>query len=65
MYYLREEERGFEAEENHYVPGVYSINLEPNEEKEITFVCSLEENIEEIDGIKVINKELLRMTGII
>ncbi len=46
--------------------GVYSINLEPNEEKkEITFVCSLEENIEEIDGIKVINKELLRMTGII
>ena len=65
MYYLREEERGFEAEENHYVPGVYSINLEPNEEKEITFVCSLEENIEEIEGIKVINKELLRMTGII
>ena len=65
MYYLREEERGFEAEENHYVPGVYCINLEPNEEKEITFVCSLEENIEEIDGIKIINKELLRMTGII
>lgn len=65
MYYLREKERGFEAEENHYVPGVYSVNLEPNEEKEITFVCSLEENIEEIDGIKVINKELLRMTGII
>ena len=65
MYYAREEERGFEAEENHYVPGVYSVNLEPNEEKEITFVCSLEENIEEIDGIKTINKELLRMTGII
>ena len=65
MYYLREEERGFEAEENHYIPGVYNINLDPNEEKDITFVCSLEENIEEIDGVNVINKELTRLSGII
>lgn len=65
MFYPREEERGFEAVENHCVPGIYNINLEPNEEKEITFVCSLEENIEEIDGLKAINKELLRMTGLI
>ena len=65
MYYLREEERGFETEENHYVPGVYNINLAPNEEKDITFVCSLEENIDELDGVNVINKELLRLTGII
>ena len=65
MYYLREEERGFEAEENHYIPGVYNINLDPNEEKDITFVCSLEENIEEIDGVNVINKELTRLSEII
>lgn len=65
MYYLREEERGFEAEENHYVPGVYNINLAPNEEKDITYVCSLEENIDEIDGINVINNELARLSGVI
>ena len=65
MYYLREEERGFEAEENHYVPGVYNIHLAPNEERDITFVCSLEENIDEIDGINIINKEVMRLSEII
>lgn len=65
MYYPREEERGFCAEENHYVPGVYNINLAPNEEKDITFVCSLEENIDEIDGIDIINKEVIRLSEII
>ncbi len=35
MYYPIEEERGFEAEENHYVPGVYNINIEPNEKKKL------------------------------
>lgn len=65
MYYPREEERGFEAQENHYVPGVYNINLAPNEEKDITFVCSLEENIDEIDGIDIINKEVMRLSEIV
>lgn len=65
MYYPREEERGFEATENHYVPGVYNINIGANEEKDITFVCSLDENIEEIDGINVINKEVMRLSEVI
>lgn len=65
MYYLREEERGFEPQENHCVPGVYNINLQPNEERDITFVCSLEENIDEIDGIDIINKELIRLSEVI
>ncbi len=65
MYYPREEERGFDSVENHYVPGVYNINIAPNEEKIITFVCSLEENIEEIDGIKVINNEVMRLSELI
>lgn len=65
MYYPREEERGFEAQENHYVPGVYNINLAPNEAKDITFVCSLEENIDEIDGIDIINKEVMRLSEIV
>lgn len=65
MYYPREAERGFYAEENHCVPGVYNINLAPNEERDITFVCSLEENIDEIDGIDIINKEVMRISEII
>lgn len=48
MYYIEEEKRGLYPEENHYVPGVYEVEIEPNEEKEISVVCSLEENIEEI-----------------
>lgn len=62
MYYIEEEKRGQEAIENHVVPGRYEISLEPNEEKYITFVCSLEENIEEIDGKEVISKEVVRLS---
>lgn len=62
MYYLEEEKRGQGAEENHVVPGRYEITLEPNEEKYVTFVCSLEENIEEIDGKEVISKEVIRLS---
>lgn len=62
MYYLEEERRGQGAEENHVVPGRYEITLEPNEEKYVTFVCSLEENIEEIDGKEVISKEVIRLS---
>lgn len=62
MYYLEEEKRGQAAVENHVVPGRYEITLEPNEEKYITFVCSLEENIEEIDGKEVISKEIVRLS---
>ena len=65
MYYIEEEKRGQVAEENHIVPGRYEIELEPNEEKYITFVCSLEENIEEIDGKDIINKEIVRLSELI
>jgi len=64
MYYPKEEERGFEAVENHVVPGVFNINIYPNEEKDITFVCSLQENIDEIDAIDIINKEVMRLSEI-
>ena len=65
MYYIEEEKRGQDAEENHVVPGRYEIELEPNEEKYITFVCSLEENIEEIDGKDVISKEIVRLSELV
>ena len=56
IFYLEEERRGFYPEEDLIVPGRYEIDIQPNEIKEFTFVCSLDENIEEIDG-KVINEQ--------
>ena len=65
MYYIEEEKRGLDSIENLAVPGRYEINLEPNEQKCITFTCSLEANIEEIDAKDVINKEISRISGIL
>ena len=61
MFYIEEEKRGFCAEENHAIPGRYEIEIKQKETKEITFVASLEENIEELDGKEVINKEIVRI----
>ncbi len=61
MFYVEEEKRGFYPEENHTVPGVYEIEIKANEEKEISFVCSLEENIEEIDVKEILDKEIYRI----
>ena len=65
MYYIEEEKRGQGAIENHIVPGVYEIEINQDEEKYITFVCSLEENIEEINAKDLINKEIVRLSTII
>lgn len=61
MFYIEEQKRGFEPEENHVVPGRYEIEIEPNEEKEISFICSTEENIEELDARALIMKETIRL----
>ena len=61
MYYIEEENRGFFPEENLCVPGRYEINIPAESQKEIAFICSLEENIEEINVKKVINKEIIRI----
>ena len=63
MYYLEEEKRGQGAEENLSVPGVFEVKLRANEEKFVTFICSLEENIDELDGKNIINKEIVRITS--
>lgn len=65
MFYIEEQKRGFEPVENHVVPGRYEINIKQNEEKNISFVCSLEENIEEIDEKSIITKEKTRITKMI
>jgi len=65
MYYLKEDERGFYPKENLAVPGRFEVSIKPNEIKEITFIGSLEDNIEEIDGFEVIKKEKLRLDKLI
>ena len=65
MYYIEEEKRGQGPWDNHAVPGVYEVDIEPNKEKDFTFVCSLEENIEEIEGKELINKEILRLCKVV
>ena len=65
MFYIEEEKRGFTAEENHIVPGVYEIEIKPREEKEISFICSLEENIEPIEVKKLIENEKNRLEKVI
>lgn len=61
MYYVEEEKRGFFPEENHAIAGRYEIEINGEKEKEISFICSLEENIEEINAKTVINKEIIRI----
>ena len=65
MYYIEEEKRGQGAVENHIVPGVYEVEIEANADKYITFVCSLEQNIEEINAKDLINQEIVRLSTII
>ncbi len=64
MFYIEEEKRGFYPEENHIVSGVFEIEIEPNEEKEIAFVCSMEENIDEINYKQIFNNEIIRINNI-
>ena len=61
MFYPEEEKRGFEDEENHSVAGVYEIKIESGKRKEISFICSLEENIENKNVKKIIDDEVARL----
>ncbi len=64
MFYIEEEKRGFIAEENHAIPGVFEVQINPNEEKEISFICSLEENVEKT-AKDIIEKEIERLDKVI
>ena len=61
MFYIEEEKRGFDAEDDLVVPGRYEININENEEKEITFICSLNEEIENKNVKEVITNEIFRL----
>ena len=68
MYYEKEAERGFHAEENHAVPGTFEVEIKPNEDKEITFLCSLDgeygnglDELARLSGTKIIENETERI----
>ena len=65
MYYIEEEKRGFFPEENHAVTGTYEIEIEPKEEKEISIICSMEDNIEELNIKEIIKAEIERLENIV
>jgi len=44
--------------------GSYEIDIPEKSCKEISFVCSLEENIEEVNVKKIINKEIIRINNL-
>lgn len=64
MFYIEEEKRGFIAEENHAIPGVFQVSINPNEEKEISFICSLED-IQGKTAKQIIEKEIKRLDNVI
>lgn len=68
MQYDVEKDRGFDYAENHFIPGTFTIELKPNEDKEIVFICSLDgkygisyEEINNLSGREIIDNELGRI----
>ncbi|MCI8640963.1 MAG: glycogen debranching protein [Clostridia bacterium] len=65
MFYIEEEKRGFYPKENHNVPGVFEVEIKPNEEKYISFVFGMEENIEEVDVKDILKNEEKRIEKLV
>ena len=65
MYYMKEEERGFFAEENLCVPGVFNIEINPKQKTKISFIASLDEDIDNIVPENVFNVEIERLNNVI
>ena len=65
MFYLEEEKRGFISEENHAIPGVFEISIKPKETKEVSFICSLDANLENKNAKDIIKNETKRLEKLI
>lgn len=60
MDYPYEHERGLDGTEDHYIPGYYEIELNPEEEKTVTVIAGINEPIDNLDGEFIIDQEVLR-----
>ena len=65
MYYIKEEERGFDAEENLGVSGKYEVEIPANTSEEINFVVSLNNEMNSIDVENVFKSEEKRLENIV
>lgn len=65
MFYIEEQKRGFYPKEDQAVVGSYEIEIAPKETKEISFIFSFEENIEELNVKRMILNEKVRLNKII
>ena len=70
MQYRVEKERGFDYSENHAIPGTFTVEIKPNEDKEIVFLCSVEgkygintKDMPKYTSEKIINEELKRINS--
>jgi len=65
MDYAIERERGMPTTEDHYIPGYFDINIEPNEEKYITVIATVEKELKLKDGLEIINNEIERLDALV
>lgn len=65
MYYIREEERGYAAEESMPCTGMFELNIEANTTKTIVFVASIDEEIDINEASENFDKEKERLDSII
>lgn len=59
LYYPEEERRGFEAAEDHFLPGDFVVEVPPEEELAVTFLATLEE-VFSLEGEALLQCELAR-----
>lgn len=60
MFYDVERERGLHAYEDHYIPGGFVIDIEARSDKVFTFICTVENEIESVDGPTLVEAEIAR-----
>ena len=64
MFYAIEEERGFDAYEDHFMPGVYNINIPKNQTMTIDFVAYVDESEDFAklsNALEIIHREETRL----
>jgi predicted glycogen debranching enzyme len=65
MDYPIERERGLQPTEDHYIPGYFEISMLPGEDKTVTVICSVEDEILNTDGPGLIEREEERLERLI
>jgi len=65
MYYAVEQERGLYAYEDHYIPGGFSVDVEARSERVVTFIATVENDVEETNGPALIEAEKARQAALI